>query len=293
MNYSISTRFGSSSLRYLISLSAIILAFTFFAASISAQTSATVYIDVIKSGAPQPVDTIFANGHYEFRIWSQLNFVAGGMKFPFRISSPDGLTLNWLAVPDGYGEGSLDPGAGCACLTFAPGGNVQPSTLDMTGFIINEFDMNGQLDDTIMMGGVSLGGIPSCDLEHWFSLHFSPGPLAPHDLRTLCIDSVFEALPASIRLAFIDAFGAELIPLFEGPFCWPVTYCCNTAGDANEDGSFGIGDAVYLVAWIFKGSPGPICYDEGNVNGDDWIDVGDVVYMINYIFYGGPPLTCP
>lgn len=60
-------------------------------------------------------------------------------------------------------------------------------------------------------------------------------------------------------------------------------------GDANADGNVDIGDAVYLINYVFKGGPEPIpvmCV--GDVNDDSAVNVGDAVYMINYVFKGGP-----
>ncbi len=68
--------------------------------------------------------------------------------------------------------------------------------------------------------------------------------------------------------------------------------CCDTPGDANDDGSANVGDAVYLISYIFKGGPAPICLDEGDANGDCGVNVGDAVYMISYVFKGGPPPVC-
>ena len=61
-------------------------------------------------------------------------------------------------------------------------------------------------------------------------------------------------------------------------------YLC---GDANGDGSANVGDAVFLVSYVFKGgaAPNPICV--GDANGDGNTNVGDAVYMISYIFKGG------
>ena len=61
------------------------------------------------------------------------------------------------------------------------------------------------------------------------------------------------------------------------------------AGDANCDGDPNVGDAVYIINYVFKGGPAPIPYLAGNANGDAEVNVGDAVYMINYIFKGGPP----
>jgi hypothetical protein len=79
----------------------------------------------------------------------------------------------------------------------------------------------------------------------------------------------------------------------EGVYCqdeiniiiWYISVVC---GDANSDDNVNVGDAVYLINYIFKGgsAPDPECL--GDANGDGHINVGDAVYLINYVFKGGP-----
>ena len=64
-------------------------------------------------------------------------------------------------------------------------------------------------------------------------------------------------------------------------------YLC---GDSNCDGIIDVGDAVYLISYIFRGGPPPfpqVC--AGDVNNDGITNVGDAVYLISYIFRDGPP----
>lgn len=68
--------------------------------------------------------------------------------------------------------------------------------------------------------------------------------------------------------------------------------CCNTPGDANNDGITDIGDCVYIINYIFKEGPYPICMAEGDANYDCIVDVGDPVYLIGYIFREGPYPEC-
>jgi len=63
-------------------------------------------------------------------------------------------------------------------------------------------------------------------------------------------------------------------------------------GDANSDGEINIGDAVFIINYIFKGGPPPAFEKLGDPNCDLTINVGDPVYLINYIFKGGPA-PCP
>ena len=71
--------------------------------------------------------------------------------------------------------------------------------------------------------------------------------------------------------------------------------CDCRPGDANNDGSKNVGDAVYLISYVFKGGAAPVPYPKcsGDANGDCSANVGDAVYMISYVFKGGlPPVSC-
>ncbi len=64
-------------------------------------------------------------------------------------------------------------------------------------------------------------------------------------------------------------------------------------GDANGDGNINVGDAVFLVDYLFRGgvAPGPI--QAGDENADNRINIGDAIWCINYVFKGGPEPCCP
>ena len=64
-------------------------------------------------------------------------------------------------------------------------------------------------------------------------------------------------------------------------------------GDANGDGSVNIGDAVFIINYIFKGGSAPNPLAAGDANGDGFINIGDAVHLINYIFKSGPEPKCP
>lgn len=65
-------------------------------------------------------------------------------------------------------------------------------------------------------------------------------------------------------------------------------------GDANSDGSVNIGDAIYIIAFIFRGGPYPVPYESADANCDNSVDIGDSIYIIAWIFRGGPaPALCP
>jgi hypothetical protein len=60
-------------------------------------------------------------------------------------------------------------------------------------------------------------------------------------------------------------------------------------GDANSDCFINVGDAVFLINYVFKfgDEPEPIGAGDANCDGD--VNVGDAVKIINYVFKGGLP----
>jgi len=69
--------------------------------------------------------------------------------------------------------------------------------------------------------------------------------------------------------------------------------CDWTCGDVNDDNIADLADAVWLIAYIFKGAPPPEPMESADVNGDNQVNLADVVYIINYVFAMGPPPNCP
>lgn len=67
-------------------------------------------------------------------------------------------------------------------------------------------------------------------------------------------------------------------------------YAC---GDANGDGDANVGDAVFLISYVFKGGSAPDPLEAGDANCDGQVNVGDAVYLIAHIFNGGPAPCCP
>ncbi|MCP4567194.1 MAG: hypothetical protein GY841_06415 [FCB group bacterium] len=84
----------------------------------------------------------------------------------------------------------------------------------------------------------------------------------------------------------------------DGTNCASITcgVCDCTPGNSNGDGAINVGDAVYMINYVFKSGPAPIPYDicSGDANWDCTCNVGDAVFIINYVFKGGPPpCDCP
>ena len=59
-------------------------------------------------------------------------------------------------------------------------------------------------------------------------------------------------------------------------------------GDANTDDRVNVGDAVFLINYIFKYGPPPQPFEAGDANCDGRVNVGDAVYLINFVFKSGP-----
>ena len=67
-------------------------------------------------------------------------------------------------------------------------------------------------------------------------------------------------------------------------------YIC---GDANNDGSINVADAVFLANHVFLDGPAPDFPEAGDANADGSINIADSVYLINFIFNDGEPPRCP
>jgi len=64
------------------------------------------------------------------------------------------------------------------------------------------------------------------------------------------------------------------------------------SGDANGDRSINVGDAVYLINYVFKLGPSPTPLLMGDANCDNKVNVGDAVFLINFVFKGGTSPGC-
>ncbi len=63
-------------------------------------------------------------------------------------------------------------------------------------------------------------------------------------------------------------------------------------GDANGDGIIGLGDAIYLLNYLFKAGPLPDPLEAGDANCDASLSLGDALYLLNFLFKDGPAPGC-
>ena len=69
--------------------------------------------------------------------------------------------------------------------------------------------------------------------------------------------------------------------------CGPrPAYMC---GDANSDQAVNMGDAGFIIDYIFFEGSSPNPLNAGDANDDGMVNLGDAGYVINYIFYDGSP----
>lgn len=63
-------------------------------------------------------------------------------------------------------------------------------------------------------------------------------------------------------------------------------------GDAGRNGKVSIGDAVFIIAYLYRSGPAPNPLEMGDVDGDGVCNMADAVYLIAYIFLDGPEPVC-
>ena len=69
--------------------------------------------------------------------------------------------------------------------------------------------------------------------------------------------------------------------------------CCEHAGDADGGGDVNVGDATYIVEYIFQGGATPPCCDQADADGGGDVNIGDATYIVKFIFQNGAFPQCP
>lgn len=150
--------------------------------------------------------------------------------FMFYCRDNKNLEINWLKQKGGWGPKGRD--LGTASLTVVPDSRMDPANeiwdYEESGILIKEASMDGQLPDSILYGGFSVGpnGLATGPVQHMLSTHFSLSGLGKSDIATLCIDSVF--IPQGGAWLFVSKagdsskMGSSWPPAFSGKICFPV-----------------------------------------------------------------------
>lgn len=62
-----------------------------------------------------------------------------------------------------------------------------------------------------------------------------------------------------------------------------------SSGDVNGDDRIDLGDAIYLLNYLFKDGPEPVDPEAGDVTCDGNVNLSDVIYLLNFLFKNGSP----
>jgi hypothetical protein len=81
----------------------------------------------------------------------------------------------------------------------------------------------------------------------------------------------------------------EARDLLDGGHGFPII-----CGDANGTFSVDLGDAIYILNWLFKAQSAPPCpLGRADVNATGSVDLGDAIYILNWLFKGMAAPNCP
>ena len=64
-------------------------------------------------------------------------------------------------------------------------------------------------------------------------------------------------------------------------------------GDANNDGTVDVSDAVYINSYLFQGGPTPPCMNQADANDSGAVDLSDSVFLYQWLYNGGPAPPSP
>jgi hypothetical protein len=185
-------------------------------------------------------DTLFVGELVMLEVHIAMSTVYDAVGITFELSSSDGAGWEWIDLGE-HGPFELIENSRMYIGTdvFVP--EWAPSS------------PSGAPADTFCIGGIS-----------WDAPDFEPGQLEhsynisirPTEVGTICIDSGFIP-PGAVPWHFTSNDPPYLIqPTWGGPYCFTVLPS-QAKGDVNCDGDGNLGDAVYLINWIFKGGPEP------------------------------------
>jgi len=94
----------------------------------------------------------------------------------------------------------------------------------------------------------------------------------------------------------VHNYSSEVVHHVDGYGSFGLSVRCvwnGVCGDANGDGKINVGDAIFIISYVFRGGPAPNPLEAGDANCDGQTNVGDAVYIITYVFRDGPAPCCP
>lgn len=163
--------------------------------------------------------------------------------------------------------------------------------LAVPGAVIDDwtfFWVHGALGDTTQ---------PDCNSLQVFGLAFLGTPIPPQTnyvtlfefgVDVSCVPDSLTGRTATFVVTgnLSDPLG-ELVHLRATP--GELTIWWSVPGDANNDSLVDVGDAVFLINYLYRNGPVPCVMEAADPNADCKVDVDDVVYLINFLFREGSP----
>ncbi len=135
----------------------------------------------------------------------------------------------------------------------------------------------GNIDETSFQ--INGGSVPTTGIdfpaESFFDVSFSLNDFI--DYYPLMWDVV--ELPYTVSGLFTDATPFTISRTVDG--------IGHVSGDANLDGQANVGDAVFLISYVFKEGTAPRLDATADANCDGNVNVADAVRLVNYIFRSG------
>ena len=127
--------------------------------------------------------------------------------------------------------------------------------------------------------------------ERWLSVSPGSGTVEPYSEDTLVVTMDATDLEVGEYTGQVTVTSNDPVtPTAVIPVAATVQdYTC---GDANGDETANLGDAVYIIKYVFTGGQAPDPLDSGDANGDGLVNIADAIYLINFVFKNGPPPSC-
>ncbi|MCP4568866.1 MAG: hypothetical protein GY841_14925 [FCB group bacterium] len=258
-------------------------------------------IDVkIRQGDNPDVDTIWTGVQASFDYYFENDEPLSAFTTGFEVYSNDGAGWEWKEDIFQISTSCSYPPLICYAdtawnhVTAVEGSRMWPpwdiwdmAHLGLT-IVDSSTDWSGTSPDRFCIGGVHNTAplMPAGPLEHALTMQFIASGPADDEVMTICIDST--NIGTAWDFLFVCEFSNNTTPEVWGigERCWPVKFVY-TSGDANWDQAVNVGDAVYLINYVFKNGPASFvdCLSDADGNGD--LNVGDAVHLINFVFKGG------
>ena len=169
----------------------------------------------------------------------------------------------------------------------------EPGTGSGFPYTLGDVDNDGDIDDDDVTA-----------LTNWIFAGIPPASWTPDGMLYPAGDVDGDCMNTAVDIAILSSFvatgGPPLVPCPQYPpgepaisldlsFVITGTATCDCfPGDANNDGGINLGDAGYIVNWIFYDGPAPCQVCSGDANCDCSVNLGDAGYIINWIFFDGP-----